>query len=424
MLRVWYSTKSFADFIVDQTILSQERAKGNLLYNELAESDASKPKNFHQMPDHIKKILYLDAPDIIIEHNSEPILSIEISKEAGTGHNVFQRFGRLVASVENSVPAVYIYPEAVVIGRKNSTGMNYRWDPINPNIFKALESVMRIHQMPALFYYFPSQYNNHLNSNSSILGGLPQKGLIFERNIVRYPDCPLSTDTEMIELFKLINLVVNRALNSITRPPLLNERLVINRISWMQSEFAKKGGHSARLSPETATIIIPTQVVFDYLMKRGAGVNYQFGELLSKRQETVIYQVDANWRADPYPGTLAAVDYLFCRNGKTIEDRDRNLVLAWGNAELDENNCLKIVHHSRRIKTSVKDFFGSINTVRSSRNKCLLNRGFKQLKSREIPRYYMQTRYGCTFTKSKDIRMYAYFADAILFTDGAVWRDG
>ncbi len=424
MLRVWYSTKSFADFIVDNTILSQEKAQGNLIYNELAESDASKPKNFHRMPDHIKKILYLDAPDIIIEHNSEPILSIEISKEAGTGHNVFQRFGRLVASVENSVPAVYIYPEAVVIGRKISNGMSYRWDHINPNIFKALESVMRIHQMPALFYYFPSQYNNHINSASSILGGLQKKGLIFERNIVRYPDCPLSSDSEMIKLFQLINLVVNRSLNSITRPALSNERLVMDRISWMQSEFARKDGHSAILSPETATIIIPTQVVFDYLMKRGAGVNYQFGEILTNRQDTVIYQVDANWRVDPYPGTFAAVDYLFCRNGKTFEDRDRNLVLAWGIAELDENSSLKIFHRKRGVKTSVKDFFGSINTVRSNRNKCLLNRGFKQLKSSEVPRYYMQTRYGCTFTKSKDIRMYAYFADAILFTDGAVWRDG
>ena len=424
MLRVWYSTKSFADYIIDNTVLAQEKAKGGLLESKLAESDSNKPNDFHKMPDHIKKILYLDAPDIIIEHNSEPILSIEISKEAGTGHNVFQRFGRLVASVENSVPAIYIYPEAVVIGRKTSSGMNYRWDPINPNIFKALDSVMRIHQMPTLFYYFPSQYNNHKDSASNILGGLQQKGLLFDKNIVRYPDCPLATNTGMIELFQLINLVVNRALDSITRPALLNERLIMDGISWMQSEFARKGGHSGGLSPESATIIIPTQALLDYLRRKAAGANYQFGELLSKRQETVIYQVDAKWRVDPYPGTLAAVDYLFCRNGKTFEDRDRNLVLSWGISELDENNVLKIVHRSRDVETSVKDLFGSINTVRSNRNKCLLNKRFEQLKNFEVPRYYMQTRYGCSFTKSKDIRMYAYFADAILFTDGAVWRDG
>ena len=61
------------------------------------------------MPDHIRRILYLDAPDLIVEHNNEPIFSIEITTEAGTGHNAFQRFSRIAASVENSVPAFYIY---------------------------------------------------------------------------------------------------------------------------------------------------------------------------------------------------------------------------------------------------------------------------------------------------------------------------
>ena len=41
----------------------------------------------------------------------------------------------------------------------------------------------------------------------------------------------------------------------------------------------------------------------------------------------------------------------------------------------------------------------------------------------EIPRYYMQVRYGSTFSKVKHIRVFSYFADAILFPDGALWRD-
>ena len=83
-------------------------------------SDANNAKNLHSLPDHIKQILYLDAPDLIIELNSEPIFSIEVSTEAETGHNAFQRFARLAASVENNVPAFYIYPEAVIIKRQNS----------------------------------------------------------------------------------------------------------------------------------------------------------------------------------------------------------------------------------------------------------------------------------------------------------------
>lgn len=152
MYRVWYSTESFADYIIDHTFLLHEKVVKNKLY----ESDANNPKKFHSMPDHIRRILYLDSPDIIVEKDMEPIFSIEVSTEAGTGHNAFQRFARIAASVENDVPAFYIYPPAAIITRKNSEPV---WDRINPLIFKALESVMSVYHIPALLYYFPSYYH-------------------------------------------------------------------------------------------------------------------------------------------------------------------------------------------------------------------------------------------------------------------------
>lgn len=114
--RIWYSTESFANFIIDYTDLKHK----NYVRKKMYESDANNSKNFHTMSDHIKKILYLDAPDLIVEIDHEPIFSVEVSTEAGTGHNAFQRFARLAASVENNVPAFYIYPEAVIINRQNS----------------------------------------------------------------------------------------------------------------------------------------------------------------------------------------------------------------------------------------------------------------------------------------------------------------
>jgi len=67
MYRVWYSTESFADYVIDHTNLSAE----NPVKRYMFESDASKPRNFHSMPDHIRRILYLDAPDLIFERNNE-----------------------------------------------------------------------------------------------------------------------------------------------------------------------------------------------------------------------------------------------------------------------------------------------------------------------------------------------------------------
>ena len=146
MYRVWYSTESFANFIIDHTSL----AMLNPVYkHELYESDASSPRNFHSTPDHIRRILYLDACDLIVEKDNEPLFSIEVTTEAGTGHNAFQRFARIAASVENGVPAFYIYPEGAIINRKKSEP---KWDRINPLIFRALESVMSIYGIPALLY--------------------------------------------------------------------------------------------------------------------------------------------------------------------------------------------------------------------------------------------------------------------------------
>lgn len=72
--RIWYSTESFADFIISNTELRNKNYSKKKMY----ESDANNSRNFHAMPDHIKKILYLDAPDLIVEINHEPIFSVEV----------------------------------------------------------------------------------------------------------------------------------------------------------------------------------------------------------------------------------------------------------------------------------------------------------------------------------------------------------
>ena len=53
----------------------------------------------------------------------------------------------------------------------------------------------------------------------------------------------------------------------------------------------------------------------------------------------------------------------------------------------------------------------------------ILSKNYNQIANREIPRYYMQVRYGSTYSKVKHIRVFSYFADAILFPDGSLWRD-
>lgn len=421
MYRVWYSTESFADYIIDHTSLSGKP----IIKNKMYESDANNPTRFHTMPDHIRKILYLDAPDLIVEKDNEPVFSIEVTTEAGTGHNAFQRFARIAAAVENSVPAFYIYPEGKLVSRTNRrTGaINTKWDEINPLIFRALEGVMSVYNIPALLYYFPSDDIKTYRDNPAASPHFADKGLCFDSDIVKYSGCPDSTSSSMLDMFAAINEIVDatEALGVIpARSRLLGNVVIRNKRNDMQTQFVTKSGGklAEQMSPLSAVQMVPTQHLINYLSQYETG-GYVLGELLKSRETTALYQVNAGFRGDPYPGCLAAIDYLSCRQGLTFEDRRSNLVMVWGRIEVDEINQTIIIHNDNG--STIGDFFRDVKSC--SRNN-LLVKDYVDLDNKEIPRYFMQVRYGSTYSKVKHIRVYSYFADAVLFPDGSLWRDG
>ena len=415
MYRVWYSTESFADFIIDHTLLAGLPHTKKKMY----ESDANNPNNFHTMPDHIRKILYLDAPDAIIEKDNEPVFSIEVTTEAGTGHNAFQRFARIAAAVENSVPAFYIYPEGKIISRR---AVPDKWDEINPLIFNALEAVMSIYEIPALLYYFPTDdisiYRNNVNASPH----LATKGLCYDADVIRYSGCPDSTAVSMQNMFAALNEIITATEASGVIPARINllRNLVIrDQRNFMQGEFAvKAAGRTARqMSPLSAVIEVPTSYLMNYLSQFETG-GYIIGDLLRSREITCLYQVNAGFRGDPYPGCLAAIDYLVCRQGLTFEDRRKNLVMVWGKVEVDDEE--ETISITDEHGSTVTDFFSA---VQGSSRLNLLTKYYYELQNKEKPRYFMQVRYGSTYSKVKHIRVYSYFADAILFPDESLWRD-
>ena len=420
MYRVWYSTESFADYIIDHTALSGKPVIKNRIY----ESDANNPTRFHTMPDHIRKILYLDAPDLIVEKDNEPVFAIEVTTEAGTGHNAFQRFARIAAAAENSVPAFYIYPEGKLISRTNrKTGAAAtKWDEINPLIFRALEGVMSVYNIPALLYYFPSDDINAYRSNPAAAPHFADKGLCFDSDIISYSGCPDSTSDSMTDMFAAINEIIDatQTLGVIpARSRLLGNVVIRNKRNQMQAQFvAKADGKSAeQMSPLSAVQTVPTQYLINYLSRYETG-GYVLGELLKSRETTALYPINAGFRGDPYPGCLAAIDYLSCRQGLTFEDRRSNLVMVWGRIEVDEVNRTLIIHDDKG--STIEDFFRDVKSC--SRNN-LLVKDYADLGNNEISRYFMQVRYGSAYSKVKHIRVFSYFADAILFPDGSLWRD-
>ena len=419
MYRVWYSTESFADYIIDNTNLRNFPVEKYYLL----ESDA-RDDDFHALPDHIKQILKLDCPDLIIERKlptySEPILSIEVTTEAGTGHNVFQRFGRIVSAVEHGIPSFYIYPKAKIITRKKTN--TTKWDKINPLIFHALEVLMRTYNVPALFYFFPSDYDNSKDPLKSNF--LKDQGLKCSTDIVKYSGCPDETDPEMQDMFLAINTLIARVEASTPREAcqtIIGDEVFGQRRTLMQETFydlSKRKKDKIKQSPNTSTITVPTKYLINYL-KSHQYTESQYESLLEKREETVIYMLGTkSFRADPYTGCLTAIDFMKCRTGSryTFEDRSKNLVLAFGKVTPNKASETLDFQGTMSVERFCKD-------VRSSEKRNLLKSKYSELKEGQVPRYYMQVRYGSMFSKNKAVRMFSYYADAILFKDGALWRE-
>ena len=407
---VWHSSESFADWLIDHTDLRNHDCEKR----KLPESDASKPKDFHAVPDHLKKVLYLDAPDIVVEVGSEPILTIEESKEAGTGHNAFQRFSRLAAAAENGIPSFYVYPEAVAISRKGGSGRpaTVKWDVLNPLAFKALRRLEDIFGAPALLFFYPSRYPEVIEPGSAVAN----KGLKIFRGKPKYAACP-EIDGSMRDLFACVNRLLSSGIPAgKPSPDLGNWPEFRARREWRDRLWHERsaGKSEDEMSPLSAVSMVPTSFVID-LIRRKTGVSHVAG-ILPSRPETAIYRVDASFRGDPYPGALAVIDYLKCRTGRTFEERWCNLAMAWGALDVKETKI------DLTGDQQVEDFCGA---VRNLENRNLLTKSYAEIKhSREIPRYYMQARYGSMFSRSKHIRVYSYFCDAILFPDGALWREG
>ena len=408
-INLWVSTDEIGKWLIKNTILKDLDCK----LNQFIESDSNNADNFHRLPEAIKRILYLDAVDVIIEINKKPIFALEISQEAGSGHNVFQRFARIVAAAENNVPVAYIYPEAKFVSRQSSN--THRWDRLNPNIFTALDRVMWIHRSPALFYYYPTEFNGNMREIP-----VSPKGLI---NDDIFESCPDSSDSEMKEFFKFVNIVIAKSINNDNNLLLINDEYVKERRIWMQEQFSLRNARINRGSPHTATMEVPTSSLLKFI-KKYVSEDYEIGELLSSREQTIIYQINpTEVRADPYAGVLSSLDYLITRIGEKTEDRSKNLVLAWFKAGYDEEKNEILVDNAH---VSINEFMSLVYNVRSP-NKCLLAYdNFDDLSSNEnnISRYFMQLNHSCRFTKRKDFRIYSVFADAILFKDGCFWKDG
>lgn len=85
----------------------------------------------------IDRVLQYDRPDIILKDYDAVIFVLERTKEVPSGHNVGQRFGRLVAAAKERIPVVYFGPYMAYKHGGATAGPRY----MNLRLFYSLQNV-------------------------------------------------------------------------------------------------------------------------------------------------------------------------------------------------------------------------------------------------------------------------------------------
>lgn len=242
----------------------------------------------------VDKITEYDKPDIIVIKDGTPILVIEITQEVPTGHNVGQRFARLVRAIELGIPAIYYFP---FDAKKH--GVNANICNLNIRLLEAADRMLSIHDTPLMCVNWPTDQNGEIIVDGS------------ENNVIK----------DILKSY--IESEFDKKCIGISK-----------QLTYMNSEYAR------RLSIRPLYGKLPPSVVkieTTKFLKENRIINVP--DSFKNRQYTYIYKMnmssDKCKRQDPYTGTTFIYDYMVCRTGRSVQDKKSNLVLAFPKITVD-----------------------------------------------------------------------------------------
>jgi len=270
----------------------QEGSWFQRLHPLLSNAELSPFPKISEASELLSKALSYDRPDIILTDNDTPILVLERTIEVPSGHNVGQRFSRLVAAAVMKVPVVYFGPYAAYKHGGATQGPRY----MNLRLFYALKKMAEIEASAVTIINWP------VDSNYEIIRSEEK-----DEKVKQY-----------LELF--FTLYLSDGLpNMISK--LMNSQLEVEfqeeRRKFITSFVSRPNNYD----------LPPTSVISD--LNSNIGLLQSAGVNNLRCNETVLYNIGMTYiRSDPYTGMCMLYSYLYCGGFK---DRIRNLVLYFPN---------------------------------------------------------------------------------------------
>ena len=247
-------------------------------------SDADISRLDDDSPEPVLEIASYDRPDIILLRDGAPVLVVEKTGHVPTGKNPLQRVARLVKAAELGVPGVFFVPYAAKKHGENASKTN-----LNHRAIQALRRIEEINETPMLIPPWPTDDDYELVHDGS-----------EDELIARFVDEFLRADCD-------------------PAVPAAEE------IRAQSEEGAKRilSEYAPYETPPNSVAIRST----DSAVAQYDGLTGD-GSFRTDRGETVVCDFKFQTRrTDPYIGSQFAYDYLYCRTGPTVRDRNRNLVL-------------------------------------------------------------------------------------------------
>ena len=235
-------------------------------------------------PKPIDELVFYDRPDIILLADGKPILVLEKTAEVPTGHNVGQRFARLVRAAEFGLPTLFFVPFD-----KRKLGKHSSMCNVNARLLRALKQVGKIHNCPVLAINWPCD---------------PKGDLVID-------------GSENKDVSQIVRAIIDQ------HHDVENDFLLIYE-SWLELELERRETAFPNYKKLPNSVeILGTK---NFLVSRGLASAY-----LEVREESLVYTMDMSpakcKRQDPYTGMQFVYDYAWLRNGPTPRHRTRNLVL-------------------------------------------------------------------------------------------------
>lgn len=227
----------------------------------------------------LDKVLKYDRPDIILVDDDQIILVLERTVEVPSGHNVGQRYGRLLAAAEERIPVVYFGPYAAYKHGGKTAGPRY----MNLRLFYSLSNVSNTYNTAITIINWP------VDTNYEVLK-TPVKDIRIK---------------EYLELF--FSYYDSYGFSGLTK--------YIKNSSFQHSQIQeqKKFASAEIRSPEQYDVPPESvELLTVSAFKRRYNISYSFP---SNIQKIVLYHVGMTYiRSDPYTGMAALYKHLYTDN--------------------------------------------------------------------------------------------------------------